>query len=921
MDTRTSLTMERWKRIEEIFLEVAGVPPGQQPGLLAELCGGDDELRRHVERMLTCHTEDDEFLQNPGSSPLDPDLQTRHLRGRRIGAFRLLEPIATGGMGTVWLAERTDDLQQRVALKLLNWGLVSAERRRLFEKERQALAQLEHPYITRLIDGGTTEDGVPYLVMEYVEGEPLDAFCDRQRLSIRQRLELFRKVCEAVNFAHQNLIVHRDLKPSNILVHRGGEPKLLDFGVAKLLDNASTAAQAEATITMVRAFTPRYASPEQVRGGVITTATDVYSLGVLLFELLTGAQPYDLNGSSEYERVQQICNDQPELPSRIVLNGATRTAAASPVEAGRLRSDSPEGLRRRLRGDLDTIVLKALQKDPTRRYASAEQLSEDIGRFLGGLPVRARKDTISYRLSKFVLRNRAAVVATTVVLFSLVTATVGIVMQWQSARRDRDQARRAQRTAETITTVFQNTLFTINPQQRGGNASLFMLLGDAIRQAELELMHAPMALTRVRYAVGSTYAALRAYQPAEEHLRRALAGYREESDPHDPETARCLDDLGWLRIQIGADDGVDLLREAIVIQERLYGPDQRAVADAKCRLAYGLAPRRTPEAFAEAEQLLGEAIGVYRKRFDGRHATYAFERLVRGWLAENAGDHRAAVNHYRAARDEYNATENPLQTGYVLTLERIAALMEQRGNYAAARRHRNELSGLAHTLYGEVLSHRADWAAARLEHRDAQPQAALRGYVRALTSLCLAWRRNMPVSAAELGQLGRQLDEVLQDRATDLDEIGRLCGKTVQALGKRREYPPLLRARWLVDIGAALYEAGGRHAAAEMARLALAAIADQEPSPERAAALLLQGLAHYDLGAAPAAREALREAGGIADAPLVLSADSFWHLALVLQGFDLPAEADQAVTRARAIERLERPRRAVQRAAEPPPDS
>jgi len=295
MVVRSPITPGQWKRIEELFTATLDLPPENRAAYLDDVCVGDENLQTEVQRLLVLHDQNGEFLEFPGAMCNDMragEGTKAFWSGRRVGAFKLIEPLAFGGMGSVWLADRDDDqFTQRVAVKLMNLGLMTGDLRHRFQKEQQALAQLEHPYITRLIDGGTTEEGFPFLVMEYVNGLPIDRFCDAQRLTVPSRLELFRHVCEAVHFAHQNLIIHRDLKPSNILVTPESIPKLLDFGISKLLDESAAARPEDATVTVTRAMTPRYASPEQVAGKAVTTASDVYSLGIILYELLCGRRP------------------------------------------------------------------------------------------------------------------------------------------------------------------------------------------------------------------------------------------------------------------------------------------------------------------------------------------------------------------------------------------------------------------------------------------------------------------------------------------------------------------------------------------------------------------------------------------------------------------------------------------------------
>lgn len=395
---------ERWKRIERIFQSALEVAPGGREHYLAAECAGDAELMREVESLLRQYEQ--AALETPAESSGGragaPD--TAHVvaaagsdggvEGRRVGSYKLVREIGRGGMGTVYLAERADDeFRRRVAVKLINRGTDTDFALKRFRNERQILAALSHPYIARLLDGGTTGNGLPYFVMEHVEGEPLYDYCDARRLDLRERLTLFREVCEAVAYAHRNLVVHRDLKPTNILITASGTPKLLDFGIAKLL-NPDLAGEPVTTATALRIMTPEYASPEQVRGALSTTASDTYSLGVLLYELTTGRRPYDLRDLAPQDVARIVCEEEPDKPSDAVerednLWSANGSDARSPEAVCAARSATADELRRALSGDLDRIVMKALRKEPGSRYQSAEQLSEDISLHLEGRPVSA----------------------------------------------------------------------------------------------------------------------------------------------------------------------------------------------------------------------------------------------------------------------------------------------------------------------------------------------------------------------------------------------------------------------------------------------------------------------------------------------------------------------------------------------------
>jgi non-specific serine/threonine protein kinase/serine/threonine-protein kinase len=374
--------------------------------------------------------------------------------GKRIGRYRVVRQIGIGGMGAVYLAERADEeFRQQVAIKALRPGLEEGDILRRFLVERQTLAGLEHPNIVRLLDGGTTEDGRPYLVMDYVEGLPIDEYAQAHHLSVEARLELFRTVCAAVHYAHQNLVVHRDLKPSNIMVTADGVPKLLDFGIAKILTPEQPEKAAGLTQVGVRPMTPHYASPEQILGQPITTASDIYSLGVLLYRLLSGQHPYTFTSGAEAELVQLICQRETEKPSALV-----RRLARAPGEAPRIGDRQGEALARRLAGDLDMIVMMALRKEPPRRYSSVEHLAEDLRRHLRGLPVTAQRDTLGYRGRKFVKRHRAAVAAAALVAVALVSSAIVSL----------EQKRRAERRFQEVRELARFVLFEFDDAIRSG---------------------------------------------------------------------------------------------------------------------------------------------------------------------------------------------------------------------------------------------------------------------------------------------------------------------------------------------------------------------------------------------------------------------------------------------------------------------
>jgi eukaryotic-like serine/threonine-protein kinase len=406
-----------WQRVKDVFQGAFARAPEGRAAFLDAACAADAELRGEVESLLASHQEAGSFLSRPADVEESFADLTAPAAPRRLGPYRVLDVIAHGGMGTVYRAVRDDDtFQKTVALKLVRAGVSSGYVEQRFLQERRILARLQHPNIAAILDGGTTEEGHPYLVMEHVLGQPLTVYCDDQGLGTRARLAMFRSVCAAVHYAHQSLVVHRDLKPDNILVTTDGTPKLLDFGIAKLLA-AGVDPDTAPTATLLPMMTPEYASPEQVKGEPVTTASDVYSLGVLLYELLAGRRPYAVKADSLEEIVRAVCQTDPPSPSAVA-----KTTAAE------------------LRGDLDTIVLRALHKDPARRYASVQELSEDVRRHLEGRPVRARADTLGYRAGKFVRRNRVAVAAAALAVVVLAAGVVAIVRQQRIAEAHRARA-------------------------------------------------------------------------------------------------------------------------------------------------------------------------------------------------------------------------------------------------------------------------------------------------------------------------------------------------------------------------------------------------------------------------------------------------------------------------------------------------
>jgi serine/threonine protein kinase len=394
-------TAERFRQVRNVFDAALEREPPTRVAFLEEACHGDQELKKEVEGLLAAHDQTGDWLDASVPSPA-----VRRLEGRQVGPYEILRLLGEGGMGAVYLAVRADGaFRKLVALKIVRPEAASAEVLRRFQQEREILASLDHPNIARILDGGETDDGLPYLVMEYVDGNPIDAYCDQRRLSVKARLKLYEAVCSAIRYAHEKHVVHRDLKPSNILVTEDGTVKLLDFGIAKLLAAGDGATQL-LTRSDLRLMTPEYASPEQVRGEPVTASSDVYALGVVLYELLTGRPPYRMRSRIYHEIVRTICEEPPTRPSAAVTQrGATPGPGSSPEALSWARGVSPADLRHELTGDLDGVLLKALEKDPLRRYASVQEFGEDLRRHLQGEPVRAQINGLLISAGNFARRN------------------------------------------------------------------------------------------------------------------------------------------------------------------------------------------------------------------------------------------------------------------------------------------------------------------------------------------------------------------------------------------------------------------------------------------------------------------------------------------------------------------------------------
>ena len=652
------MTPEEWRAIKEILDGALELPAAERSAYLDLHCGGDLDRRRKVESLIEADDRAWSLMEAPAAASFGIPSHAGPASGDRIGVYQILGELGRGGMGIVYLARRADEhFDKKVAIKLASVGIGGDSLERRFRSERQIVASLDHPNIARLLDGGSMPDGRPYLVMEYVEGARLLEWCEARKLSTRGRLEIFLEVCSAVQYAHQHLVIHRDLKPANVLVTDDGVVKLLDFGIAKLIDPEPAGETADRTATLLRLFTPDYASPEQVRGEPVTTASDVYALGVVLYELLTGRRPYRTSDSSPAEMVRVVCETEPPKPSTAFRGSADR-------------GEAPGRREKTLSGDLDTIVLKAMRKEPARRYSTVSGLAEDVRRYLQGLPVAARPDTLGYRAGKFVRRHRAAVSATA--LFSIALAG-GLVMTLREARRARAAEARAERRFNDVRTLAHSFLFEFH---------------DAIRDLPGSTPARALVVRRaLEYLDG-----LARESAGDPGLRRELAeAYQKVGDV---EGNPYHQNLGDLKGALASYDKAIALLEPVVASSKATDAERSTLANA---YLVGGGMRVVAGDPARAVVLAEKGLALRRRLArsdprDGKRATdlaqalqiYAFNLSAAGKSSESfeALREQAAILRDRLAAAP---SDRPLRRSLGLNLYLTAGALQSGGDFDGAR--------------------------------------------------------------------------------------------------------------------------------------------------------------------------------------------------------------------------------------------
>lgn len=690
-EPRAQNAAERLKRAEKIYFEVAALLPHEREGAVARACGADTALAADVHSLLRAGDQVGGFLEQPALGGQIGKLAevagfSDDMLGQTLGSYRVERRIASGGMGTVYMAARSDgQFSQQVAIKVVKRGMDSEEVLRRFAAERQTLAALDHPNVARLFDAGMTRDGRPYLVMEYVDGVPIDEYCDAKRLGVKDRLRLFRTVCDAVHAAHQALIIHRDLKPTNILVTRDGVPKLLDFGIAKLLTDGPGVGQTEEGD---RRLTPEYASPEQVRGELVTTASDVYSLGVVLYELLTGLRPYRFATRTTDEVRRIVCVEVPPIPSQAVtvrvarvgtgtksaaaggasasIEGGTAAASlggAAPVPDGsRTRGVSSTRLRGLLRGDVDTIVMTALRKEPQRRYASAEQFGADIGRYLTGMPITARRDTLGYRVTKFVRRHAVGTALSAIAVLLLAGATAVLYSQRQELR-ERQGELTAANTRLTETRDFLVSMISQGETGKlGPNAPLSEVMNNALARLRESPPADPMTRASFQQAVGRCAMSLGMLKEAREQLDGAGAAFRAELAGDSDAVTAVRIDLAVLRSMEGDAAGAEAEFRELLGEERARSAGVRTSREVDLLNNLGAVLRQTGKG--------DESLAVQREALAARETLYGAGSLQAAESHNNIasalfvkGDFEGAIGEFRTAialREKTLRPDHPL---------------------------------------------------------------------------------------------------------------------------------------------------------------------------------------------------------------------------------------------------------------------
>lgn len=686
---------DRLVLIERLFHEAEERHGEARASFLDEACDGDIGLRREVEALLRSAAVQSGALISPIAAVSNDILTGGHYEpGARIGPYEIIRLIGSGGMGAVYLVRRADaEYHQMVALKVIRSGMYQPEVVRRFRVERQILANLVHPNIARLLDGGITDQGSPYLVMEYVDGLPILDYCARHQPGIAQRLDMFRQVCNGVQCAHQNLVVHRDIKPANILVAADGTPKLLDFGIAKMLSPEPVTGEQEAlTAYTERLMTPEYASPEQIRGEAVTTANDVYSLGVVLYELLTGRRAFRITKKSASDIERLICESEPPKPSGVAENAA---------------------LRRDIDGDLDNIVLKAIHKDSSRRYPSAHEMAEDVGRHLRGYPVLARGDDWPYRARKFIRRNRWPLTLAGVAAGLIVSFGIGMAVLARHAGEQRDQA-------EEVLAFMIGAFEQADPDKVAGKKppTAREIIDQGVRGAG-KLANRPAVQVRLLESFGEVYERIGEWKLSGDLLRRALDIRRTLHGETDPLFGDALKRMTELERRLGnTESAAKLGAQLIGLRERILAPGHPKLAEA--RNTYALVLHEQGK-LKEAEALFASALTTRDRLGSMPHLETAILSNL-GGVNATMGDFDKAERYFRECLEIRRKTLGDTHTRIALVMGRLAAVLHGAGRLDEAETMARDSAAMYIKLYGhsnpEVNQSYVTLAEIRMERGD-----------------------------------------------------------------------------------------------------------------------------------------------------------------------------------------------------------
>ena len=667
-----------WQRIKDILGPVMELDSESRPAYLDETCGTDTGLRREVESLLASSAESGDFIETPVFSASEIIDQPSPMSGRHFGNYEIIREIGSGGMVAVYLARRSDgEFEQEVALKIVRQAIAESQLIERFRRERQILASLNHPNIAKLLDGGVSDTGEPFLAMEYVEGETITEFVRKKNLPLNDILRLFTKVCSAVAYAHRNLVVHRDIKPGNILVTDDGEPKLLDFGLARLMDDDP--GDSTQTQTAFRALTPAYASPEQLKGEPLTTASDIYSLGMVFYELITEHRPFHFEGKSLNQIIKTVTGFEPPPPSAVVSGQWPRVSGQKKNQQFALHTPQ-------LKGDLDNIALMALRKEPERRYQSAEAFANDIERHLKGLPVSARPNTRQYRASKFVKRHKVGVLAASLIFLSLIGGIT--VSLWQTR-----QARLEKAKAVAVSTFMQTMLNASSPisnlQTSGHELTVKDVLDDASKRLAAEdLSGQPEVRAELQKIIGSSYYNLGQYDLAEQNLNAALETQTRIYGEDYPETLQTMVILAGIWVGKGDNAKANDFYRRSLPSLRLASKNGAIQADylltSFCDFAI---LRRAQGDSKEAELLLRESLSLTSQLADASHSLLNNSRIVLALTLADQGKFDDALEIIREESESIRQRDDSLPIERGVNLIFLGRFQMEQGNLSEAEKN------------------------------------------------------------------------------------------------------------------------------------------------------------------------------------------------------------------------------------------